>query len=153
MDNKLYKLMDWPAIEEIVYSESSQPCSILGGHLVKEGYLIQVFRPDAVSVSVSVSERKRAIQLEKVDDAGFFAALIPIKKNVKYVLNIEDKNGHITRLRDPYHLADLISQKLYSTSSQQELNTMHITFLVIRCAKKTVFQVCFLEHGHLMRYE
>lgn len=43
MDNKLYKLMDWPAIEEIVYSESSQPCSILGGHLVKEGYLIQVF--------------------------------------------------------------------------------------------------------------
>ena len=42
MDNKLYKLMDWPAIEEIVYSESSQPCSILGGHLVKEGYLIQV---------------------------------------------------------------------------------------------------------------
>ena len=81
MDNKLYKLMDWPAIEEIVYSESSQPCSILGGHLVKEGYLIQVFRPDAVSVSVSVSERKRAIQLEKVDDAGFFAALIPIKKN------------------------------------------------------------------------
>lgn len=153
MDNKLYKLMDWPAIEEIVYSESSQPCSILGGHLVKEGYLIQVFRPDAVSVSVSVSERKRAIQLEKVDDAGFFAALIPIKKNVKYVLNIEDKNGHITRLRDPYSLADLISQKLYSTSSQQELNTMHITFLVIRCAKKTAFQVCFLEHGHLMRYE
>ena len=150
MDNKLYKLMDWPAIEEIVYSESSQPCSILGGHLVKEGYLIQVFRPDAVSVSVSVSERKRAIQLEKVDDAGFFAALIPIKKNVKYVLNIEDKNGHITRLRDPYSFG---SQKLYLTSSQQELNTMHITFLVIRCAKKTAFQVCFLEHGHLMRYE
>ena len=76
MDNKLYKLMDWPAIEEIVYSESSQPCSILGGHLVKEGYLIQqVFRPDAVSVSVSVSERKRAIQLEKVDDAGFFCGI------------------------------------------------------------------------------
>ena len=152
MDNKLYKLMDWPAIEEIVYSESSQPCSILGGHLVKEGYLIQVFRPDAVSVSVSVSERKRAIQLEKVDDAGFFAALIPIKKNVKYVLNIEDKNGHITRLRDPYSFGRF-DKKLYLTSSQQELNTMHITFLVIRCAKKTAFQVCFLEHGHLMRYE
>ena len=142
MDNKLYKLMDWPAIEEIVYSESSQPCSILGGHLVKEGYLIQVFRPDAVSVSVSVSERKRAIQLEKVDDAGFFAALIPkIRMGI-----LQDYVTHI-------HLADLISQKLYLTSSQQELNTMHITFLVIRCAKKTAFQVCFLEHGHLMRYE
>ena len=119
----------------------------------KRGVSYTGVQTDAVSVSVSVSERKRAIQLEKVDDAGFFAALIPIKKNVKYVLNIEDKNGHITRLRDPYSFGRLISQKLYSTSSQQELNTMHITFLVIRCAKKTAFQVCFLEHGHLMRYE
>ena len=148
MDNKLYKLMDWPAIEEIVYSESSQPCSILGGHLVKEGYLIQVFRPDAVSVSVSVSERKRAIQLEKVDDAGFFAALM---LNMFLILKI--RMGILQDYVTHIHLADLISQKLYSTSSQQELNTMHITFLVIRCAKKTAFQVCFLEHGHLMRYE
>ena len=56
MDNKLYKLMDWPAIEEIVYSESSQPCSILGGHLVKEGYLIRVFRPDAALLNLMIEK-------------------------------------------------------------------------------------------------
>ena len=88
MDNRLYKLMDWPSIEEIVYSESSHPKRILGGHRVKEGFLIQVFRPDAVQISVSVSERKKNVQMEKVDDAGFFAALIPLKKSVKYFLNI-----------------------------------------------------------------
>ena len=44
MDNKLYKLMDWPAIEEIVYSESSHPKRILGGHRTKDGFLVQVFR-------------------------------------------------------------------------------------------------------------
>ena len=68
MDNRLYKLMDWPSIEEIVYSESSHPKRILGGHRVKEGFLIQVFRPDAVQISVSVSERKKNVQMEKVHD-------------------------------------------------------------------------------------
>ena len=43
--------MDWPAIEEIVYSESSHPKRILGGHRTKDGFLVQVFRPDAVQVS------------------------------------------------------------------------------------------------------
>lgn len=106
MDNRLYKLMDWPSIEEIVYSESSHPKRILGGHRVKEGFLIQVFRPDAVQISVSVSERKKNVQMEKVDDAGFFAALIPLKKSVKYVLNIEDKQGHTIRCTDPYSMED-----------------------------------------------
>ena len=106
MDNKLYKLMDWPAIEEIVYSESSHPKRILGGHRTKDGFLVQVFRPDAVQVSISVSERKKKIQMEKVDDAGFFATLIPLRKNVKYVLNIEDKNGIVNVCSDPYSFDD-----------------------------------------------
>ena len=106
MDNKLYKLMDWPAIEEIVYSESSHPKRILGGHRTKDGFLVQVFRPDAVQVSISVSERKKKIQMEKVDDAGFFATLIPLRKNVKYILNIEDKNGIVNVCSDPYSFDD-----------------------------------------------
>lgn len=66
MDNKLYKLMDWPAIEEIVYSESSHPKRILGGHRTKDGFLVQVFRPDAVQVSISVSERKRKYRWKRL---------------------------------------------------------------------------------------
>ena len=80
MDNRLYKLMDWPSIEEIVYSESSHPKRILGGHRVKEGSLFRCSGPDAVQISVSVSERKKNVQMEKVDDAGFLLHLFRLKR-------------------------------------------------------------------------
>ena len=41
MDAKLYVLMDWAAVEELVYSESSNPHEFLGPHLMKEGLVIQ----------------------------------------------------------------------------------------------------------------
>ena len=71
MDNKLYKLMDWPAIEEIVYSESSHALQYIRRPPCKRGVSYTGVQTDAVSVSVSVSERKRAIQLEKVDMLDF----------------------------------------------------------------------------------
>ena len=48
MTNKLYKLMDWAAIEGIVYSEEDQPQNILGVHPVTGGNLVQMFYPEAV---------------------------------------------------------------------------------------------------------
>lgn len=33
MDKKLYDLLDWAVIEELVYSESSDPHRVLGPHL------------------------------------------------------------------------------------------------------------------------
>ena len=47
MNGKVYNLMNWPEIEGITYCESDKPGELLGGHLVKEGFLIQIFRPDA----------------------------------------------------------------------------------------------------------
>lgn len=41
MTNKLYKLMDWAAIEAIVYSEEDDPHKILGIHAVTGGKLAQ----------------------------------------------------------------------------------------------------------------
>ena len=59
MGNKLYNLMNWPEIEGIVYAESDEPNELLGGHLLKEGFLIQVFRPDAVEIKVNVATMKK----------------------------------------------------------------------------------------------
>ncbi len=39
MDKLLYDLMDWSAVEEIVYSESENPHAILGAHPTEEGGL------------------------------------------------------------------------------------------------------------------
>ena len=35
MDKVLYDLMDWAAIEELVYSEAAEPQNLLGPHLVE----------------------------------------------------------------------------------------------------------------------
>ena len=50
MDNKLYKMMNWPEIESIIYSECDHPHEILGKHSVQGGTLIQCFFPGAISV-------------------------------------------------------------------------------------------------------
>ena len=78
MNKKLYSVMNWPEIEGIVYAEASNPFSLLGSHSIKEGNLIQIFRPDAVAVAVKVDGKN--YELEKVDEAGFFACLISSKK-------------------------------------------------------------------------
>ena len=51
MDNKLYEMMDWEAVEGIVYSEEDHPHDILGAHVTEEGILIQTFLPTANSVT------------------------------------------------------------------------------------------------------
>ena len=39
MNKKLYKLMDWAAIEAIEYAEEDQPQKILGAHVVGNAML------------------------------------------------------------------------------------------------------------------
>ena len=54
MDNKLYKMMNWPEIEEIIYSDGDDPHRILGAHKVGSNCLVQAFYPFAKAVSVYV---------------------------------------------------------------------------------------------------
>ena len=61
MDKVLYDLMDWAAIEELVYSEAAEPQNLLGPHLVEEGLLIQAFMPTAVSMTVKLSGTGKSI--------------------------------------------------------------------------------------------
>ena len=102
MSGKLYNLMNWPDIEGIVYSECDAPYELLGGHLCKDGFLVQAFRPDAVEMSVKVDGRQKSYPMEKVDEAGYFAALIPVKKKVKYMLTAENVKGKKQTYADPY---------------------------------------------------
>ncbi len=102
MNGKLYDLMNWPEIEAVVYSECDMPYSLLGGTVCKDGFLIQAFRPDAVEMSVQIEGKKKAYLMEKVDEAGYFAVLIPVKKRVKYTLTVEDIRGKKVTYADPY---------------------------------------------------
>ena len=47
MEKTLYDMMDWAGIEELVYSEASDPHRLLGAHETEHGVLVQVFIPTA----------------------------------------------------------------------------------------------------------
>ena len=91
MDKKLYDMMDWAGIEELVYSEASNPHGMLGPHLTEEGMLVQAFIPTAESVTVKAGSKKYPMDL--MDDPGFFAVLIPRKTLTEYTLMVSYDNG------------------------------------------------------------
>ncbi len=84
MENKLYKHMNWPEIESIVYSECSNPEKVLGCHQVSGGHLIQAFFPGADEVKIHDLKTDKTYKAECVDEEGFYAALIPGKGAIGY---------------------------------------------------------------------
>ena len=73
--------MDWAGIEEIVYSESSDPGRLLGAHVVKEGLLIQAFLPGARTAAVKLGKEK--FPMEMADEAGDASLLPDINRDYK----------------------------------------------------------------------
>ncbi len=102
MDKKLYKLMNWPAIEGIVYSECDNPHDYLGQHVTPNGLLIQAFMPGASCMVVKIDGQKKNYTMEEADEAGFFAVLIPGRKKVQYTLFATFPDGQSKEYRDPY---------------------------------------------------
>ncbi len=102
MTDKLYEYMDWPRIEAVVYGEENLPKEILGPQAVKGGVLIQSFIPNAKSVKVHNRDNGKKYPMELVDEAGYYAALIPEKKVASYEFIIENEQGKNSRRRDAY---------------------------------------------------
>ena len=82
MDKKLYDLMNWPDIEGIVYSDLTNPKSLLGQHVTKHGLLIQAYYPGAVKASVKVRDTKVVHEMEMADEEGYFAVYYLIRKRL-----------------------------------------------------------------------
>ena len=45
-------MLDWAGIEELVYSESSEPHRLLGQHVTEQGIFVQAIMPGARSVTI-----------------------------------------------------------------------------------------------------
>jgi len=114
MNKKLYKLMDWAAIEGVVYSEEDHPENILGAHNVTGGTLIQTFVPSAKEVSVSLPDGDKKVKMELADEEGFFACLVPgkNKKDYKYEITLED--GKKITMQDAYNYRPVLSDEIVS---------------------------------------
>ncbi len=100
MEQTLYDQMDWAGIEELVYSEASDPHALLGPHLTEAGLLIQAFIPTADQIQVRIGGKKYPMEL--ADEAGFFAVLIPRKNMAHYTLLVTYDNGNTEEIYDPY---------------------------------------------------
>ena len=103
MNKKLYDLMDWARIEEVVYGECDHPSEFLGPHRAGTSTLIQAFFPGAEGVLILIEgsegvrgkKIRQEVSMELADDAGFFAALVS-GRNIKYSYLVsypQDKAG------------------------------------------------------------
>lgn len=115
MNNKLYKLMDWPKIEEITYSESDNPHEVLGPHKKGSQTLLQAFFPEAEEVHViqedDISDQKKEKKMEMADEAGFFAVLLPGKMTDSYYYKVNYGDGTVCNIKDAYRYEPLITHE------------------------------------------
>ena len=109
MAGRVYEIMDWGAVESIVYSEEKDPHSILGPHLTEDGLLIQAFLPRARKVSVVLADTSYG--MEEMDEAGFFAALLPLYEVPGYRFEVVYEEGRTVVMEDPYRFEQILSDR------------------------------------------
>lgn len=125
MTNKLYKLMNWPQIEEIIYSESDNPHELLGPHKSGTQILIQAYFPEATAVKIRWNGTgkgtgktpanetlwKKDLPMEMADEDGYFAALVPAKELPAYTYLVTDAKGTQKEWGEPYRFAPVITRE------------------------------------------
>ncbi len=109
MTKKLYKMMNWPVIEEIIYSESQDPHATLGPHVQGNGTLIQAFFPGAQKVTLQITKDMSEKEMELADDDGFFAVWLPTKNVGEYQYIVSYENGSMETMQDAYRHECLIT--------------------------------------------
>lgn len=110
MNEKLYKVMNWRDVEEIVYSESDDPHRLLGAHREGNKLLVQAFFPNVRSVKIRSLDGVKAYPMECVDEAGFYAALIPEKVSFAYEYLVNDGKRE-RKIKEVYNQAPVITKK------------------------------------------
>ena len=111
MNKKIYKLMNWPEIEEIVYSESDDPHKLLGAHVAGSSVLVQTFQPGAKSVRLQPLEGDKSYKMEMADEEGYFATLLPGKKIPDYEYVVEMADGSLKKVKDAYNYPPQITKE------------------------------------------
>lgn len=110
MENKLYKLMNWPRIEGIIYSEEDNPHEVLGPHAAGKNTLFQTFQPEALEVYLVLAGDKK-VKMEQVDEAGFFACLISGKTPEAYEYEVHYAEGVTETVKDAYRYSYGLDKK------------------------------------------
>ena len=108
MNGKAYDYMDWPGIEAIIYGEEVSPKDIMAPRLTPDGILLQGFFPEAEKAEAVIE--KKAYSMEKEDEAGYFAVLVPGRKIPSYSFRVT-KNGETKEFEDPYAFSGQMTEE------------------------------------------
>lgn len=109
MTKKQYNKMDWEAIESIVYSDNAHPAEVLATQKIGKEALVQTFLPFAKKVEVVFDENDdSAVEMELMDEAGFYAAFIPKSAAKTYCYKVTTKEGETIRMDNPYDYAPVL---------------------------------------------
>ncbi len=115
MNKKQYALMNWEEIESIVYADCAKPSSVLGLHTRKSEKILQAFFPEASKVYVNLynakTKRNKKVEMELVDEAGFFAAFLTKDTFDSYTYTIEYANAEKKNVYDPYSFHATVEDK------------------------------------------
>ena len=115
MNKKQYALMNWEQIESIVYADCANPSSILGLHTRKSEMLLQAFFPEATKVYVNLyndkTKRTKKVEMELVDESGFFAAFLTKETFSSYTYTVEYVNAEKKNIYDPYSFPVTVDDK------------------------------------------
>ena len=125
MNKKLYNLMNWPKIEEIIYSECDDPHAVLGPHGVGNQTVVQAYFPEAVEAVLAFNESGETFRMELADDDGYFAVLLPMpeKEVPAYHYKVRQKDGAVLLGGEPYRYAPLITHE----DTERFKNGIHYT--------------------------
>ena len=102
MKDKLYKMMNWPDIESIVYGEESNPQKTLGRKYLLNTTLFQTFLPDMQKVFLCLENDEKEYEMEMADEEGFYVTAITGKQKGLYRYKAIDKAGKTRVITDPY---------------------------------------------------
>jgi len=111
MTKKLYGLMNWPQIEEIIYSECDDPHAVLGPHKTGSQTLVQAFFPGAKEVSIVFEDTGKKAPMEPADEDGYFAALLPGKEQPVYHYAVIQEDGTERIHGEAYRFEPLITRE------------------------------------------
>lgn len=125
MNNRLYKLMNWPKIEEIIYSECDAPHELLGPHKAGSQTLVQAFFPGAKEAAIVVEGTEEPVRMERADEDGYFAVLLPmpVKEVPVYHYVVTDGEGVSTDRGEAYRYEPLITKQ----DTEKFRNGIHYT--------------------------
>lgn len=105
MQDILESLLDWKAMEDILYSECDNPHDILGAHCTEEGVVVLTFIPEHVESVKLKYETGETFDMEAIDGEyqGFFAILLEEKKINPYTFLVTYNNNVLVETADAYN--------------------------------------------------